>query len=246
MNSRTRQCERYAMLFDALSLDNLLVEGEINVWPVETWKAFFHIDKWCERTCENAILNGAAMFVCRPVMWLDGIQNDVENAQQELKSHWVHSGLSFVVSRKNIRRRMMHRNPFYKRKRYLRCRCEWNLISLCNICAASFLVRFFPYFTRSTEGCFVCKLMRWMRWFTTDQTPLVCPSVQFFLRLPTMLQKQHIKPVVGCVLWFMRSTFLQVFMMLQTRLHCKCACRCRLLKNPISKQVLQTILDAVN
>lgn len=38
---------------------------------------------------------------------------------------------------------------------------------------------------KPSTACFVCKLMRWMWWFITDQTPLVSrcfkrPSVQFF------------------------------------------------------------------
>lgn len=60
----------------------------------------------------------------------------------------------------------------------------------CNICASMISASFFhsngwTLRKKPSTACFVCKLMRWMWWFITDQTPLVSrcfkrPPVQFF------------------------------------------------------------------
>lgn len=116
-------------------------------------------------------------------------------------------------------------SPF-ARTRYLRCR--WMRMNLSFAQYATY-ARFFPISTRqifliaifsnwrrsktvfmtykSKKRCFVCKLMRWMWWFTTDQTPLVarcfhfCPPVALFI-FCWMRQKIALKRFG--ILWFVR------------------------------------------
>lgn len=64
-----------------------------------------------------------------------------------------------------------------------------------------FFVRWKTRFNEMQKWFFVCKLMRWMRWFATDQTPFYALRCTF-----SSTQKNRWR-----VLWFMWNTF-QVFM----------------------------------
>lgn len=114
------------------------------------------------------------------------------------------------------------------------CGVRWNLIShfaQCNTCRVVSLQQIvIAIFSPShcglrklsngkrdatcTELCFVCKLMRWRWWFTTDQTPLVsrfCPPVHF-LSVAQLNAKKTRE-----IWWFMWNTFSQVFMFVKRR-----------------------------
>lgn len=100
------------------------------------------------------------------------------------------------------------------------CGVRWNLIShfaQCNTCRVvslqQIVIAIFSSGLRKlsngkrdatcTERCFVCKLMRWRWWFTTDQTTLVsrfCPRVHFLFVAQKNRNERHLMIYVKHIL----------------------------------------------